>query len=174
MATFRADWLTRRDSRSCYLRLPSLVGPGTLVAAAMTEEVFEIGEGFVDDDFASTNREAATAGITTVDVIGGHLDVERSRPAPPDATRAAWNCNSQPQARLRLGLRRRPGYSVERVKRFNRPEAGCRATAVLEEDGGETRTSFLLVLYGTLLALGMTFVADALLDPFKRREWGDA
>ena len=86
VATFAANWLSRRNSSSCYLRLPTLVGPALSCVLAVTETAY----GVPDSEVAPVGKggpvcdpisEWSTDGRRVVNPSQVTIDASTSDPA---------------------------------------------------------------------------------------------
>jgi hypothetical protein len=137
---FEADWLLPRTHRTCYLRLPLVIGPGPgapLLQLPRPPDRRYLGNdsahvGLSDWDFASDTRG--------VDALPMTLVVDDTRPRPPDWDAPQWSCIEGGDDRFCNG-----GY------------------VALAETNAAGRTSSGLFLRGTLLGVLAALVAEALL-----------
>jgi len=163
---FTADWLARRDARSCYLRLPALVG---LTVA--------------DFGYGDARSRATLLAHNNLTFFGGTIDASSSRP-PPDlwsSVSAVWQCEDPFPA---LGASRQPlnprdflgrsrlggglivlgpkglAYSERAYRRGTFRASGCDALATMQQRGAGVRRDLEVLVLGAVLALGLALIVE--------------
>jgi hypothetical protein len=155
--TFHANWLLRRTKRSCYLILPALTGSVV--------------------PFGMARREATLLASTNVRVIDGYVDTAQSQPPPGSAIEGqdyfTWRCDQRAVDARRLVTEKFEGklalgFPESAYKRQALQQSGCEAVAVIDESAGTSERGFRLLLFGALIALGLTLIVEATL---KGSDW---
>jgi hypothetical protein len=156
--TFRADWLTPRGHRSCYLHLPDLVDPaptdldlGTFIAprpyfsaaemawvAAISLYDVDIGNDFVEQSHTARQASVFVTGPEPEDPVAGTLLAADTASEPTDVRARRWDCESAPG-----GSRKGARGTCEAVLAYNEP--GSQADA-------QFRLSLLSLFAGLALA----------------------
>lgn len=174
VVTFTANWLDRRDGASCYLRLPALVGPELACLLAVTERALDAADPLLakssDGLICNPESQWTLSGRTVVNPKGGSIDSALSVPPPTSRSSrdesANWVCSAKraPYFDRVLDPNGSPPLLPPPSKRELRDRTfdsrDCGATAVLTETAGPSRSSFLLLFCGALVALGMTILVE--------------
>jgi hypothetical protein len=182
MATFEADWLTRRGFGSCYLRLPGLVGEDSISPAQQTHNrVFpnqlaaersgkvKPGDLLIHDPRTGQvvvyePRLQPLRGSTTVKVENGSVDVGASLPSPNRDFdgHPKWTCKATQLSRK--DYKSLPAQDLER-----KHASTCAALAVIEEDVARTQRDILLLMLGALFSFTGSIAVAVWFDWLARR-----
>jgi len=197
---FGADWLSRRDRLgSCYLSLPALAGPTTVLSAqevrgqARRELDCEKLDCSIEDVRSSKTglrayyhpRYETTRGLAVALTGSNTVRADLASP-PPDGNSGgsqSWTCATRPTART--------FKFIENVRRGDDPdvvegessgavsirrlsgatsERNCASFAVIEEATAQLRRDVTLLLLGVLISAGVTLMVEAWLARRTRRD----
>ncbi len=174
--TFQADWIEDRGFKTCWLRLPELVGPrqeetsdGTslltnlrLPRKSRAEQIGgvsvggSVGRREYDIRRVVTLPETAALGESIVRTTHEVLSDE-SKPAPARVRQAAWSCTAP-----RVGAPseqsitfREPLPALRDYQAVSASDGSCAAAVAIAESGADLWTNLLLILAGGGLSLGM-------------------
>jgi hypothetical protein len=113
-------------------------------------------------------REAATSASTFVEAKGSHVDVTASQPPPAGSDLLRWSCrapkslNSRAVAHIdEVPVALAP--TLHDLHRSVGEVRNCAATAVLAKNGGSSRQTLLLIVYGAIVGLGLTLLVEGIL-----------
>ncbi len=183
IASFDADWIGERDGTSCFLQLPALVGYGADCALAVPIDRLKLDfvpllkQGGEGRPLCDPGREQATSASTLVEASGAHVDATASQPAPGGPDLLRWSCSAE---RTPESAHNRLLAVIESDKLAPAPQVydlhhsvtgarNCAANVVLAEDGADSRRTFLLIVYGAIIGLGLTLVVEG-----ARAGWAEA
>jgi hypothetical protein len=181
IASFDADWISRRDGASCFLRLPALVGYGADCALAVpmkrlfiTNLPLLVAPREQGPPVCDPGREAATSASTFVDAAGAHVDATASQPPPGGSDLLRWSCSAPRSMNSRVvgavgELPVAPPPTVHDLHRSVGEARTCAANVVLAENGGASRQTLLLIVYGAIMGLGLTLVVEGIMARVDRR-----
>jgi hypothetical protein len=162
---FFAEWLAPRGRGSCFVRLPALVGTGSI---ALLDALLDPG--------------GILQAFNNLTVYGGSLDPSSSLPAPTTfaSPTSAWHCvnsvpptrDASPEAQRRgevaPGIVPTPSGSgvafTEDAFRSSRVRTQtCGGVAVVEETGSDVARDLDLLIVGALIGLGLALLVQGLL-----------
>jgi hypothetical protein len=162
---FFANWLAPRGRGSCFVRLPALVGTGSIALLG-----------------ASLDPSGILQAFNNLTVYGGSLDPSSSLPPPTTfaSPTSAWQCvNSVPPTRsaspeatrrgeVAPGIVPTPsGHGVaftEGVFRRSRPAAQtCGGVAVVKEAGSDARRDLELLILGAVIGLALALIIQGVM-----------
>jgi hypothetical protein len=185
---FHAEWLQPRTAGTCFLQLPALSGPLTVLSAQVGRrqnvdssrpyrtgrEVVRLGP-LQAEDAPRLEPDVALMYLET----GPHsIDAARTLPAPDEGRESAyrWTCKGRGEPRGESILHEKgpkppPAdilyteagtglgvYSNRRYERLAR-SLDCRSLVVLVEEGAESRRDLALLLIGAAISLAATLMA---------------
>jgi hypothetical protein len=176
VATFDADWIRERDDTSCVLQLPALMGSATDCALAVAmkqagDRPVLLRRGLGTSPICDAGLETATSGSTVVEASGAYVDSAASQPRPGGPDLLRWSCDSRRlihpvRSRLLMEFENAapitPPPRLRDLRRTVDETGNCAANVVLVRDGGTSRRSFLLIVYGAVLGLGLGLVIQSL------------
>jgi hypothetical protein len=186
VVSFKADWLSKRSIGTCFLRLPALAGPATVLSAQDAREravsrVGPTGEDIVRNDDIELEAPyedwlETSLALTTVRAGENSVRGDISEPAPDQQVNGlpTWTCATQPVVKY-TDLATRGLSSPDELLGATNDRAGvpsvrrlageyrsrsCAATVVVEEPSASLLRDAWLLAIGALLSLGITLLIE--------------